>query len=63
MPMKTLKEVIMDSLGERLREILAAARELVEQVESYTTRAGSRSMLLNAKERMKQVLMRASGRF
>ena len=53
----------MDSLEERLREVLAAARELVEQVESYTTRAGSRSMLLNAKERMKQVLMRASGRF
>ena len=52
----------MDSLEERLKALDAAARALVRQVEDYTMRAGSRSMLLNAKEQMKKVLDGESAR-
>ena len=54
--MKTINELIMDSLEERLKKLNAAAKALVEQVENYTMRAGSRSMLLDAKEKLKAVL-------
>ncbi len=56
MLMKTINELIMDSLEERLKKLNAAAKALVEQVENYTMRAGSRSMLLDAKEKLKAVL-------
>lgn len=46
----------MDSLEERLRKLNAAAKALVEQVENYTMRAGSRTILLNAKEKLKDAL-------
>lgn len=54
--MKTISEIIMDSLEDRIVEISAAARALVKQVEDYTMRAGSRSMLLSAKDHLKQIL-------
>lgn len=54
--MKTINELIMDSLEERIKKISAAAWKLVEQVEKYTFEAGSRSMLLNAKEKLKDAL-------
>lgn len=56
MLMKTINELIMDSLEERLKKLNAAAKALVEQVENYTMRAGSRTMLLDAKEKLKAVL-------
>lgn len=54
--MKTINELIMDSLEERLQKLNAAAKALVEQVENYTMRAGSRTILLNAKEKLKDAL-------
>lgn len=36
--------------------IKSAARDLITQVENYTTRAGSRSMLLNAKDKLAKIL-------
>ena len=54
--MRTINDLVMDSLEERLREVIAAARELVLRVEDYTERAGSRTILLNAKEKLKTVL-------
>ena len=56
MLMKTINELIMDSLEERLKKLNATAKALVEQVENYTMRAGSRTMLLDAKEKLKAVL-------
>ena len=56
MLMRTINDLVMDSLEERLREVIAAARELVLRVEDYTERAGSRTILLNAKEKLKTVL-------
>lgn len=54
--MKTITDIIMDSLEERIKEISAAAWKLVEQVEKYTFAAGCRSQLLDAKEQLKKVL-------
>lgn len=54
--MKSLNECIMDSLETRIRELRAAAEALVAQVENYTMNAGSRSMLLLAKENLERVL-------
>jgi hypothetical protein len=54
--MKTINELIMDSLEDRIKELTAAAKALVEQVENYTMKAGSRTMLLLAKEKLKTVL-------
>lgn len=54
--MKTIKDLVMDSLEERIKALAAAAGELVEQVENYTMRAGSRHLLLSAKERLKHLL-------
>ena len=56
MPMKTINSLIMDSLEERMKEVITAARELVLRVEDYTERAGSRTILLNAKEKLKDAL-------
>lgn len=56
MLMKTINELIMDSLEDRIKELTAAAKALVEQVENYTMKAGSRTMLLLAKEKLKTVL-------
>ena len=53
---KTINDIIMDSLEERLKIIMDAATNLVEQVENYTTKAGSRFLLLDAKDRLKKVL-------
>ena len=56
MLMKTINELIMDSLEERLKKLNAAAKALVEQVENYTMRAGSGGELRDAKEKLKAVL-------
>ena len=53
---KTINDIIMDSLEERLKIIMDAATNLVEQVENYTTKAGSRFLLLDAKDRLKKAL-------
>lgn len=39
-----------------MSNIKSAARDLITQVENYTTRAGSRSMLLNAKNKLAKIL-------
>lgn len=59
--MKTINELIMDSLEERIKSLREAAAALVEQVENYTMKAGSRSMLLNAKDNLKRILENRQG--
>ena len=39
-----------------LVEIRRAAKELIRQVDEYTTNAGSRSMLLSAKSKLARVI-------
>ena len=54
--MKSLNELIMDSLEERIKQLRAAAKDLADRVEEYTAQKCSRSILLLAKDRLRQVL-------
>lgn len=52
----SINELIMDSLEERLRELNAAARSLVDAVERYTRQECLRSELINIKNEVKAKL-------
>ena len=56
MMMKSLNELIMDSLEERIKQLRAAAKDLADRVEEYTEQRCSRSILLLAKDHLRQVL-------
>jgi len=52
----SIDKIIIETLEKRVATLTAAARELVRQVDNYTVRAGSRTLLLNAKRRLEEVL-------
>ena len=45
-----------DSLRQSYKRIKEAARYLLEQVENYTTKAGSRCLLLNAANELRHAI-------